>query len=272
MIDAPGFPGRIPCLAIALFLAAIPLGVVAGSLKVVPIRVSLDDPSATAVLTLTNQGQDRITVQLDAKAWDQDDQGADRFSETSDVVFFPRMLELEPEAQRIIRIGFQGEFKPVREKTYRIFLQELPVAQPGVTALRFAVTLSIPVFVRPGTEISDIAIAAVTQEHGRLRVEVRNDGNAHVMVGGIRIRGLDAAGHPVFSNEMRGWYLLADSSRSYELPVPQDNCSRAAKIGVEVQTGRDTVTTGIDADASLCGALDKSQGGTSDANSGQDVK
>ena len=59
-----------------------------------------------------NEGEDKITVQLNAKSWDQDDQGTDNYSETRDIVFFPKILEVEPATERIIRIGYQGEATP----------------------------------------------------------------------------------------------------------------------------------------------------------------
>jgi len=247
---------RITSWALAIILMVTPFGAMGSSMKVVPTKVTLDDRSETAVLTLTNEGKDKITVQLDAKSWDQDDQGTDNYSETRDIVFFPKILEVEPATERIIRIGYQGEATPAKERTYRIFLQELPVTKPGEMALRFAITLSIPIFIQPSMEHGDVAIEEVSQQHGQLRVKVRNGGNTHVVVNGITLKGLDAAGQGVFSNEMRGWYLLSNKSKNYELQIPEDGCSQAAKIEVEVQAGGDTVATLIDADAGQCGAYD----------------
>jgi len=234
-----------------------PFGAMGSSMKVVPTRVSFDDRSETAVLTLTNEGKDKITVQLDAKSWDQDEQGADRYSETRDIVFFPKILEVEPATERIIRIGYQGEFTPASERTYRIFLQELPVTKPGEMTLKFAITFSIPIFIQPSMEHSDVAIEEVSQELGQLHVKVRNGGNTHVVVNGITLKGLDAVGQEVFLSEMRGWYLLSNKSKTYELQIPEDGCSQAAEIEVEVQAGSDTVATLVDADAGQCGASDK---------------
>ena len=243
--------------AVAVFLTAIPFGVLAGSLRVAPIKVAFDDRSTTAVLTLMNEGEDKITVQLNAKSWDQDDQGTDNYSETRDIVFFPKILEVEPATERIIRIGYQGEATPAREATYRIFLQELPVTKPGEMALKFAITLSIPIFIQPSMERRDVAIEEVSQRPGQLRVKVRNGGNTHVVVNGITLKGLDVAGQEVFLSEVRGWYLLSNKSKTYELQIPEDGCSQAAEIEVEVQAGGGTVATLIDADAGQCGANDQ---------------
>lgn len=262
---------KVASWALALLLTVSPFGALAGSLKVVPIKVFLDDPSATAGLTLTNEGQDRITVQLDAKAWDQDDQGADQFSVTTDIVFFPRMLELEPAARQIIRIGYQGEDAAAAEKAYRIFLQELPVAKPGEMALRFAITMSIPVFVRPDMEHGGAKIEEVTQKHGRLHVTARNDGNTHVVVGEITINGLDAAGRQVFTSEARGWYLLANRSKTYDVPVPEDGCEQAARIEVNLLAGNKTITSLSDADTSQCAARGNAQGEAADEHNRQDA-
>jgi len=248
---------RIMSWTLAAFLTAIPFGVLAGSLKVVPIKLSFDDRSATAVLTLTNEGAEKVTVQLEAKSWDQDDRGMDNYSETSDIVFFPKILVVEPAADRIIRIGYQGERTPAREKTYRIFLQELPVTKPGEMALKFTITFSIPIFVQPNIQHGDVVLEEVTQERGQLHVKVRNDGNTHVVVNGIEVMGLDVAGLQVFSKEMRGWYLLSNRSKTYELPIPESGCTQAAKIEVAMRAGSNTIATLIDADAGQCGTNDR---------------
>jgi len=245
---------KIACLAFVSLLAANPLVALAGSLKVVPVKVLFDGSSKTSSLTVTNGGQERITLQLEAKSWDQDSHGADSFSETGDIIFFPKILELEPSAEKIIRIGYQGERRSASEEAYRIFLRELPVARPGETALRFAITLSIPIFISPSTEPSDVRITDVTQENGELRVRVSNDGNTHAMVKTIKITGLDTAGDAVFSSETRGWYLLAGKSRTYELAVPENNCAKAAKVEVEVQAESQTVAVLVDADTAMCGS------------------
>lgn len=248
---------RITNWAVALFLTAIPFAVLASSLRVTPIKVTFDDQSTTAVLKLMNEGDGKITVQLDAKSWDQDDQGADSYTDTRDIVFFPKILEIAPATERIIRIGYQGNTALAIEKTYRVFVQELPIAKPGEAALTFAMTFSIPIFIRPDVERNDVIIEDVNSRHGQVRVTVRNDGNTHVMVDHIKLKGLDAAGREVFSNEMRGWYLLSNKNKTYEVPIPTDGCKQAAKIEVTMQAGSNTAATSIDAVAGQCGTNDR---------------
>jgi fimbrial chaperone protein len=248
---------RIASWAVALLLTAIPFAVLASSLRVTPIKLTFDEQSTTAVIKLMNEGDGNITVQLDAMSWDQDDQGADNYTDTKDIVFFPKILEIAPTTERIIRIGYQGDTAPAIERTYRIFVQELPVTKPGEAALTFAMTFSIPIFIRPGAERNDVTIEDANSQHGQVRVTVRNGGNTHVIVNHIKLKGLDAAGQEVFSNEMRGWYLLSNKSKTYEVPIPIDGCKQAAEIEVTMQAGSNTAVTLVDAVAGQCGTNDE---------------
>jgi fimbrial chaperone protein len=243
--------------AVAMVLITVPLGVLAGSLRVSPIRVEFDDQSAAAILTLMNEGQDKATVQLNAMSWYQDPNGVDSYTETKDIVFFPKILEVDPATERIIRVGFQGESTPAVEGTYRIFLQELPVAKPGDAAITFAMTFSIPIFVAPKVEERKVTIDEVIQKNGHVRIKIWNGGNTHIVVNEVQLQGFDVAGHEVFSNKVRGWYLLANKSRIHELSTPNPGCSQAATIDVTVQVGRETLTTTLDADPSQCNSNEK---------------
>jgi len=259
---------KVPAsFVITLFLAAAPGAAFGGSLKVVPVRVYLDGPSSTAVLTLTNNGPDGITVQIGAKSWEQDEQGQDQYHETRDIVYFPRILELEPSSERIIRIGYQGPRVLESEGAYRLFLQELPLTGSGEQVLKLVLTLSIPVFVKPSVERTSFAIKPLEQAQGQLSVNVANEGNTHVLLDRITVRGLDSASRQAFSTEARGWYLLPDRSRTYELVVPQTGCSQAQKIQIELRAGSQTATTVVDSVASLCGTPDERQAGPA----GEDV-
>ena len=254
--------------ALVALLIAAPLSIFAGSLRVVPIKVFLDDRSTTASLTLTNEGEENVTVQLHAKSWDQDDQGIDIYAETDDIVFFPKIVTLEPATERIIRVGYQGDSTQGSEKTYRLFVQELPVSDPGEMTLRFAITFSIPIFVMPAVRSRDFSITDVSQERGGLRVAVSNAGKTHVSVEEVRARGLDTAGYQVYSTELRGWYVLSGKTKTYELTIPEDGCSKATAIEVEMKAGGRIVTNRLDANVETCETADDApdQPGASDVH------
>jgi fimbrial chaperone protein len=212
--------------AIVIILSILPLllpgSALAGSFKVVPVRLSFDARSKSAVVKITNEGEEKVTVQLDAKTWSQDDAGVDLFEETADILFFPRMATIEKGEERIIRVGYQG--KPTTgEQTYRLFIHELPVVIPGEMAIKFALTMSIPIFISPHKEISDWRIEEVGLADESLKVKVRNSGNSHLVVSNIKASGLDDSGADAFSRTVSGWYSLPGSTRLYILPASKNH-------------------------------------------------
>jgi fimbrial chaperone protein len=233
----------------------------ASSLKTVPVQLFFDAGTKATVLRVTNEGGEKVTVQLDAREWRQDESGEDVYEETRDIVFFPKMADIDKGEERIVRVGYQGLKALSREKTYRLFLQELPVTRPGETALKFAMRIGIPIFIKPQKEIIEWAIGGVGFSERSLTVRVKNSGNAHLFVSKIRATGLDDSGKAVFSREMRGWYALAGALKPFAMAVSREECvgAKTIKVAVEVEkTGKEATLAVVN---SMC---TMKQGGSKD--------
>jgi hypothetical protein len=48
------------------------------------------------VITVSNV-EDKVNLQVKAMQWKQDDKGKDAYSDTTDIVYFPRIISLEKE-------------------------------------------------------------------------------------------------------------------------------------------------------------------------------
>jgi fimbrial chaperone protein len=234
-----------------LLLLSIPTSSLAGAFKAVPVRLSIDPKSRTAMLKIVNEGEEEVTVQLNAKSWEQDENGNDIYDETNDIIFFPTMAKIEKGETRIIRVGYNG--KPgAREKTFRLFMQELPVSKPGEMALKFALTLSIPIFVPPEKETKKWTAEPGGLTEESLKMMVSNNGNSHVIVSKVRAWGKDETGAEVFSQEAAGWYTLAGKTRTYPVRVPYDECLKTKTIQVETtieKTAREFI---LDVEKEMC--------------------
>ena len=244
------------------FLAAIflllPTLVFAGSFKAVPIKLFFDAGSRTSLLKVTNQGDEKVTVQLDAKEWSQNEKGQDIYEETKDIVFFPKIADIEEGEERIVRIGYQGQNVLLQEKTYRLFLQELPISKPGEMALKFALRLGIPVFVNPKQARTEWAINGVDLSKGILTVKVRNSGNIHFIVSKIKAVGLDGSGKEVFSRDINGWYTLAGVSKHFAVGVSHEECLSSKAINVAVEVDNTWKEARLDVNKSMCTPKQKS--------------
>ena len=247
---------------IAVVFLLLPSFAGAGAFMAMPIRLFIDGHSRTEVLRITNQGNEKVTVQLDAKAWRQDAAGKDVYEMTKDIVFFPKIVDIEKGEERIVRIGYQGQNALTTEHTYRLFLEELPVTKPGELALKFSLRLSIPIFVKPMQEMRpEWAVDGLSLSEETLKFQVRNNGNIHLMVGKITAIGRDNSGKETFTGETTGWYILAGAARPFAMDFSRGECLRTGTVNVSVKANRDTRESTLDVEQHMCAPKQKGSKG-----------
>ena len=242
------------CLVFFLLLAgALATSAEGAKWHVSPIRLELGRQAKSGSVTVTNDTDEPMQVQMTAMEWTQDGKGKDRYEETQDLVFFPKIMELKGKEARVIRAGIRVPAAKT-EKTYRLFIQEIPLpGKPRGTNVAIAIRFGLPIFVRPVREEEKGEIGPTGLERGTVRTEVHNRGNVHFAIRSVVVKGIDPGGEPVFEKELNGWYLLAGASRSYSLEIPGDECKRVATFEVSVKTDRFPLETSISGDTSRCG-------------------
>lgn len=236
-------------LATAVLL--IPSGALAG-FRVVPIKIYLDANTRTTVLKVTNDGDEKATVQVEAFEWGQDAQGKDVYLPTKELVFFPKITDIEKGEEKIIRVGYEGKMKEPVEKTYRLFLQELPVSKPGEVAVKMAIRMGLPVFIKPVKETRAKAIEGMELSGGDLMVRVSNSGNTHLIVTKILVKGFNEAGAETFARETSGWYVLAGKTGSYTVPISRDECLRSRSLKAQVEADSRATDKTIEISQAMC--------------------
>ena len=252
---------KAPAIGAGLFLG-FALGrngaLSAAAFRVTPIQVALSSSSSSALLTLTNESSETLRFQVSAHAWTQGRKGEIELAPTQDIVFFPALLTLEPGKDRKIRVGTSASPGAV-EKTYRIFVEELPPAeQPKESAtprseVRVRTKMGIPIFLQPAAKphVAGV-IESPALEDGQLRFRVRNTGNMHFTLLSVRITGTSASGETIFEKQAEGWYVLPGGIREYEIPVPPADCARVKEFAVEAADERETMKARLDAPAGGC--------------------
>lgn len=217
--------------------------------RAMPIKVYFDAKTKTAALNIENDGGKKTTIQLEAVEWSHDEKGSDIYTPAKDLIFFPKILTVEPGEQRIVRVGYEG---PVgdNERTYRLFLQELPTDQSTESAVTMTLRMGLPVFVKPLKErhssSMDLALAG-----GTLEIKVKNRGNSHIVVNKISAEGVDMDGR-VFLREMGGWYTHAGNSRSYTIELSEQECLKAVEIRVQASAGSSVMEQRLTVDKGAC--------------------
>jgi len=210
------------------------------SITVVPIRVFLDPAKKSADLKITNEKSEKMNIQVRAFAWSQDPEGKDRFNPTKDLVFFPKIFEIEPGKEAIVRVGYQGDW-PEIEKNYRLFIREILIRTPDQKGLSVALRIGIPVFISPQSKKKSAVIESVKLDNHKISVNVKNTGNVHYMAEKIQAIGIDPSNQEIFNHEITGWYVLSGASRIFSIEISEEEAVGAEKVLIMVSSEKDVL-------------------------------
>ena len=202
-------------------IAAI-LGVCAGSgcaashaqgLQVAPISVQLEPGQRSTTLTIANQNNVPVSVQLRAFVWDQNSPD-DALTPTSDLAVSPPITEVGAGQTQLFRLLLR---RPAtgKEASYRLLFDQLPntgdAASPGIKVL---LRLSVPVFVEPANPVTrDIAWRVTAGPHPIL--VGTNRGSGHIRLVNPAITRPD--GQKLALQPERTPYILPGAERSWTI-------------------------------------------------------
>lgn len=211
----------------------------AGSFGISPIRIELDRSARSSVITVTNDDERTLSFQIRAMEWSQDASGRDQYTETRDLVYFPQQLQVPAKERRVVRVGYRVPAVQA-EKTYRLFIEELAdeaTRNLGQTSVAVMLRFGVPVFLRPA-KASERGELDLSLAGGAVRALVRNTGNVHFRLNGVRVEGVGAAGETTFEKNLDGWYLLTGAERVHEATVPPQACTTTRMVRVEAASDR----------------------------------
>lgn len=225
----------VTALAVGLWWAGPQAGTAsAASFTVDPTQIFLSGRTVSALLTLRNESTEILRFQLSVFAWTQSPSGVMQLEPTEDIVFFPTLLTLNPMETRRVRVG-SSVAQDAREKTYRIFVEELPPTSTAAgSGVRVLTKMGIPIFVRPLKEVATATLNDLRQQDGALRFTLTNAGTVHVVPQSIKVRGL-AGSNTAFDRELEGWYVLAGDRREFDMAFPKNACAQVTSIVVDIQ-------------------------------------
>jgi fimbrial chaperone protein len=246
--------GRLVRLIVVLGVVATRSEAAASSFTVNPTQIYLSGRTVTALVTLRNESTEPLRFQVSAFSWDQEPSGEMQLHPTEDVVVFPALLMLEPGEERRIRVGSVTAFAAT-ERTYRIFVEELPSADPLSTpgpGVKVLTRMGIPIFLRPPRMVAEARLQDLRVSHGRFAFALRNSGTVHFVPEVVRVRALGPSKTVLIDRQLDGWYILAGGTRVYDLPVAADDCERATSFVVDVKIGASLLTDRLDVSPADC--------------------
>ena len=143
----------IPAVVVALLLA--PHAAIASNFTVTPTEVNLSASATSALVTLRNGSKLPLRFEVTLVSWSEDEHGKMTLNPSSDVTFFPKLVELAAGASRNIRIGINAGTARDVEQSFRLFVEELPdQSAPAANAVALRTKIGIPVFVRPAKPVA----------------------------------------------------------------------------------------------------------------------
>jgi fimbrial chaperone protein len=222
----------------------------AAEFSVSPIRVELPRGVRSAAVSVANEDERPLRMQLRLMEWTQDGEGKDLYRESDELIYYPRLMSVPPRDKRLVRVGVKAP-AGAAERTYRLYIDELPgvgddALRPAASGVSFTIRFALPVFVPPLEPNLRGAIDSITLQDGKLRVVVRNPGNLSFRIASVTARG------EAFAAEVGGWYLLAGVTRVHTLDIPAAACRRLRRLDVTVKADKLSLEGGLDVDAGMC--------------------
>jgi len=209
----------------------------ASSFSVSPTRITLTSAQTAGVLTVRNPGTEEMVVQLQPRAWRQEE-GADVLEPTADLIVVPPIFTVPAGGSQVVRIGLRRPPSPSDELSYRLLLREVPPPQAeGATGLRMALNVSLPIFVMPPGDADPELIWALDRAaNGGLALSLRNEGRAHIQLKLLALKpssgtDLQVKGLPA--------YLLPGQSRIWHF----DTAEPVGRWALSADTDSGTVET-----------------------------
>jgi fimbrial chaperone protein len=250
-------PALLLALALATSLAGA-RGARGAAFNVKPTQITLSPKVTSAMFSVLNQSGQTTRFQLSVFVWNQNARGEMQLTPTKDVVFFPTLLSLAPGEERKVRVGSTLPAGAL-EKTYRIFVEELPPAgsaKPDAKSspeIKVLTRMGIPIFVQPAAPSTGGQIQPKTLRSDKLAFEVKNTGNVHFQVRQASVRGIGPGNESLFERTVPGWYVLAGGSRVFEVEAPKNVCAKTKSLSFVVETEKATLKSELDTRTGICG-------------------
>lgn len=208
----------------------------ASSLQVLPVGLILKPTQSAASITMINSGEEAVTVQGELFGWHVEN-GQSRFNPTEDVFFNPPVFTIAPGKSQTIRIGVPVPNDSATERSYRLFLQEVPSADPITGAVKIAIRFSIPIYLAPSApEQLDLKLSARPSPNNpkALVLNLSNTGNTHIAIRYLRLIDKET-GHKLAEQEQ---YIALTAAGNAEFTLIAREALPPTRLKVEAESTR----------------------------------
>lgn len=213
----------------------------AAGLVISPFRANLNATQTSAVFNVANQRDIPMVVQVNTVEWLQQSNGEDIFNDTDDIIATPAIATIPPKTNYVIRVGLSNGITSAQEKTYRLFIEEIPSPDTQKMGLNIALRASLPIFVAPTPKLITSASPSIEWTLKRIEkdsvvLSAHNTGNSHVQILSYHclLNGIE-----VFKNTKVLSYLLPNTKKQWTIKnntlLPQQTIELHLKTDVTEQ-------------------------------------
>jgi fimbrial chaperone protein len=232
---------RVIGLCGLLFLES---NVLAGSFSVKPTRIFLKDVPQI-VLTVGNAGETEVFIQTELMAWSQKDE-KDVYTTSREILVSPPMFKIPAGGEQTVRVRLMRGDASKLERTYRLFLQEVPQTQPNQAVVATTLKMGVPIFIQPeNLDLAKFAWQATRTADG-VRVNVSNTTNSHIQFTGLKLSTPDGK---LLSDEKVFTYVLPGQNYHWDIKLKQP--VMANRLLLQASSDRDEIKAAIDLSASV---------------------
>ncbi|EAM8615776.1 molecular chaperone [Salmonella enterica] len=204
---------------ILFLLLYLTLGTASGSgLQVSPVSLTIGPDYTSQVLWLSNTGKTQLNAQIRTFRWNQID-NRDVLEPASDLIVSPPMVSVPPGEKQLVRVIRLGQPAGV-EISWRLIIDELPVAALKRSGIDFILRYSIPVFLSPSTKESHRPEpdSYITNDSSGMWINIHNRGNIHIQISDIQLQDNVSLNLKPLLPGLVG-YVLPGKKRAWRLPL-----------------------------------------------------
>ncbi|MGH8865301.1 MAG: fimbrial biogenesis chaperone [Burkholderiales bacterium] len=209
-----------------------------GSFEFTPLRANLSQQTSTEVITVKNNGDAAVVVQLQVLQWAMDGD-RDVYTDSDEVLATPPIFTLPVAASQVVRVGLTQPVDARREQTYRLFFEEVPPPpEPGYQGLRVALRVGLPIFVAPGSQLPahpQLNWRALRSGQKEVKLRVTNIGNAHSQIIVLALR--PTAGASALAEIKAPGYILAGQAREWVVRLPHGLPGKSIHLSAQTDGG-----------------------------------
>lgn len=206
----------------------------AASFSVQPTRIFLKDvPQIT--MTVGNAGEAEVFIQTELMAWTQQAE-KDVYTTSREILVSPPMFKIPAGGEQTVRIRYMGGQATKLERTYRLFLQEVPQAKSDPSMISATLKMGVPIFIQP-EKISPAQFAwRATRSADGVIVQVNNTTNSHIQFTGLKLSTPDGK---LLSDEKVFVYVLPGQTYHWDIKLKQP--LRENKLLLQANSDRDEI-------------------------------